>query len=68
MKVDRAILAAGATVQFGTLALVSNPHTRILGFVTGMLTGSILLLLAIEIRPFLSLVSSKRRTQIGQRD
>ena len=68
MKVDRAILAAGATVQFATLALVSNPHTRILGFATGMLTGFILLLLAIDIKPFRSFVSSKRSTQTCQRD
>ena len=68
MKADRAILAAGATVQFSTLALVNNPHTRIIGFVTGMLTGTILLLLAIGIRPLLPPVASKRRAEIRKHD
>ena len=68
MKKDRTVLAAGATVQFSTLALVNNPHTRILGFLTGVLTGAILLLLAIDIRPLLSLISFKRRGEFGQRN
>lgn len=51
MKVDRAILAGAATVQFSSLVLASNPHTRALGFVLGIMTGVVLLLIAIGIQP-----------------
>jgi hypothetical protein len=51
MKVDRAILAGAATVQFGSLVLVSNPETRALGFVLGIMTGAVLLLIAVGIQP-----------------
>ena len=51
MKVDRAILAGAATVQFSSLLLVSSPQTRPLGFLVGILTGAILLLVALGIQP-----------------
>jgi hypothetical protein len=51
IKVDRAILAGAATVQFATLWMDGNPHTRLLGFICGMVTGTILLLLAMGIYP-----------------
>lgn len=61
MKVGRAILAGGATVQFSSLALAANAHTRALGFVTGMITGVIFLLLAIDVKPMRPLVRTRRR-------
>jgi len=51
MKVDRPILAGAAAVQFGSLVLVSNPGTRSLGVILGMVTGTILLLLGLGIPP-----------------
>lgn len=58
MKVDRAILAGAATVQFSSLVLVSNPGTRALGFVLGIMTGTVLLLIALGVQP-----SARRRTR-----
>jgi hypothetical protein len=51
MKVHRAILAGTATTQFGTLVLISSHETRPLGFVLGMLSGSVLLLTALGVYP-----------------
>jgi hypothetical protein len=51
MNVSRAILAGAAAVQFGSLVLVSNPATRSVGLIAGMVTGTILLLLALRIPP-----------------
>ncbi len=67
MQVDRAILASGATVQFSSLALTANPHTRIIGFAAGMLTGTVLLLSAIDMHPFRFLAPSKRKGKIEER-
>jgi hypothetical protein len=50
MNVDRTILAGAATVQFGTLAL-SGTHQQAIGFMLGMLSGAILLLLAFGVYP-----------------
>ena len=51
MKVDRAILAGAAAVQFGSLGLVSSQETRPLGVILGLVTGTILLLLALGVQP-----------------
>jgi hypothetical protein len=51
MRVGRPILAGAATVQFGSLGLVSNPQTQLLGFILGMVTGAVLLLLALGVQP-----------------
>jgi hypothetical protein len=50
MRVDREILAGAAAVQFCSLALVANPSTRPIGFVVGMITGVVLLLLALGVQ------------------
>jgi hypothetical protein len=50
MKVDRAILAGAAAVQFCSLALVADPPTRTIGFAIGMMTGVVLLLLALGVQ------------------
>lgn len=68
MQVDRAVLASGAAVQFSSLVLVVSPHTRILGFITGMLMGTILLWLAIGIRPLRSTERTRRRLETGRSD
>jgi hypothetical protein len=51
MKVDRAILAAAATIQFASLGLVRSPRIWLLGVILGMVSGTILLLLALGIEP-----------------
>jgi hypothetical protein len=51
MKVHPAILAGAATVQFATVDMANSPHTRLIGFICGMITGTILLLLALGIYP-----------------
>jgi hypothetical protein len=51
MKVHPAFLASAAAVQFTTLGMAANPHTRLLGFICGMVTGTILLLLALGFYP-----------------
>lgn len=50
LKVDREILAGAAAVQFCSLALVADPSTRPIGFVAGMITGVVLLLLALGVQ------------------
>ena len=50
MKVDREILAGAATVQFCSLALVVDPQTRSIGFAIGIITGAVLLLLALGVQ------------------
>ncbi len=51
MKVDRAILAGAATIQFASLGLVRSPRTWLFGVILGMVSGSILLLLSLGIEP-----------------
>jgi hypothetical protein len=51
VKVDRAILAGAATVQFASLVLLRDHRTYLLGAVLGTVTGTILLLLALGIQP-----------------
>jgi hypothetical protein len=51
VKVHPAVLAGAAAVQFATLGMTSNPHTRLIAVICGMVTGTVLLLLALGFHP-----------------
>jgi hypothetical protein len=66
MKAGHVALAGAATVQFSSLALIENPETRFIGFVTGMIMGTILLLLAVDVGSFRTRLLPKRDTSISR--